>query len=84
MLSDADRLALATRHEDNIVHIDMPVFAAGNAYEHAASILNRWISDGVMVRDETPSFTLYRMRFTDSTGKPRNVVGVIGALEVVD
>ena len=84
VLSDADRLALATRHEDNIVHIDMPVSAAGNAYEHAASILNQWIVDGVMVRDETPSFTLYRMRFTDSTGKPRNVVGVIGALEVVD
>ena len=84
VLSDADRLALATRHEDNIVHIDMPVSAAGNAYEHAASILNQWISDGVLVRDETPSFTLYRMRFTDSTGKPRNVVGVIGALEVVD
>ena len=84
VLSDADRLALATRHEDNIVHIDMPVSAAGNAYEHAASILNQWISVGVMVRDETPSFTLYRMRFTDSTGKPRNVVGVIGALEVVD
>ncbi len=84
VLSDADRLALATRHEYNIVHIDMPVSAAGNAYEHAASILNQWISDGVMVRDETPSFTLYRMRFTDSTGKPRNVVGVIGALEVVD
>jgi uncharacterized protein (DUF1015 family) len=84
VLSDADRLALATRHEDNIVHIDMPVSAAGNAYEHAASILNQWISDGVLVRDETSSFTLYRMRFTDSTGKPRNVVGVIGALEVVD
>jgi uncharacterized protein (DUF1015 family) len=84
VLSDADRLALATRHEDNIVHIDMPVSAAGNAYEHAASTLNQWISDGVLVRDETPSFTLYRMRFTDSTGKPRNVVGVIGALEVVD
>jgi uncharacterized protein (DUF1015 family) len=84
VLSDADRLALATRHEDNIVHIDMPVSAAGNAYEHAASILNQWISDGILVCDETPSFTLYRMRFTDSTGKPRNVVGVIGALEVVD
>ena len=84
VLSDADRLALATRHEDNIVHIDMPVSAASNAYEHAASILNQWISDGILVCDETPSFTLYRMRFTDSTGKPRNVVGVIGALEVVD
>ena len=84
VLSDADRLALATPHANNIVHIDMPVSTTGNAYEHAATVLKQWMSDGVMVRDETPSFTLYRMRFTDSTGKPRNVVGVIGALEVVD
>ena len=84
VLSDADRLALATQHANNIVLIDMPVSATGNAYEHAATVLKQWMSDGVMVRDETPSFTLYRMRFTDSTGKPRNVVGVIGALEVVD
>ena len=84
VLSDADRLALATQHANNIVLIDMPVSATGNAYEHAATVLKQWMSDGVMVRDEAPSFTLYRMRFTDSTGKPRNVVGVIGALEVVD
>ena len=84
VLSDADRLALATQHANNIVLIDMPVSATGNAYEHAATVLKQWMSDDVMVRDETPSFTLYRMRFTDSTGKPRNVVGVIGALEVVD
>ena len=84
VLSDLDRMALANNHESNIVHIDMPVSASGNAYEHAATVLKQWMSDGVMVRDETPSFTLYRMRFTDSTGKPRNVVGVIGGLEVVD
>ena len=84
VLSDANRLALATQHANNIVLIDMPVSATGNAYEHAATVLKQWMSDGVMVRDEAPSFTLYRMRFTDSTGKPRNVVGVIGALEVVD
>ncbi len=84
VLSDADRLALANKHENNIVHIDMPLAPSGNAYEHAASVLNQWISNGVMVRDDVPSFTLYRMQFTDSTGKPRNVVGVIGALEVVD
>ena len=84
VLSDADRLALANKHENNIVHIDMPLTPSGNAYEHAASVLTQWISNGVMVRDDVPSFTLYRMQFTDSTGKPRNVVGVIGALEVVD
>ena len=84
VLSDADRLALANKHENNIVHIDMPLAPSGNAYEHAASVLTQWIGNSVMVRDEVPSFTLYRMQFTDSTGKPRNVVGVIGALEVVD
>ena len=84
VLSDADRLALANKHENNIVHIDMPLAPSGNAYEHAASVLTQWIGNSVMVRDEIPSFTLYRMQFTDSTGKPRNVVGVIGALEVVD
>ena len=84
VLSDADRLALANKHQNNIVHIDMPLAPSGNAYEHAASVLTQWIGKGVLVRDDVPSFTLYRMQFTDSTGKPRNVVGVIGALEVVD
>lgn len=84
VLSDADRLALANKHQNNIVHIDMPLAPSGNAYEHAASVLTQWIGNGVLVHDDVPSFTLYRMQFTDSTGKPRNVVGVIGALEVVD
>lgn len=84
VLSDADRLALANKHQNNIVQIDMPLAPSGNAYEHAASVLTQWIGNGVLVRDDVPSFTLYRMQFTDSTGKPRNVVGVIGALEVVD
>ena len=83
MLSDADRLALANKHENNIVHIDMPLAPSGNAYEHAASLLTQWMSNGVMVRDNVLSFTLYRMQFTDSTGKPRNVVGVICSLELV-
>lgn len=84
VLSDSNRLALATRHSNNIVHLDMPVSESGSPYDHAASIMNTWITDGVLTRDASPSFTLYRMQFTDTTGKLRNVVGVIGALEVVD
>ena len=84
VLSDSDRLALATRHRNNIVHLDMPISDSGNPYDHAAHILRTWVTDGVLTRDASPSFTLYRMQFTDTTGKLRNVVGVIGALEVVD
>ncbi len=36
------------------------------------------------MRDAEPSFTLYRLRFTDVTGARRDLVGVLGGLEVVD
>jgi uncharacterized protein (DUF1015 family) len=84
VLSDSDRSALASRHHNNIVNIDMPVSETGNPYDHAALVMNSWIADDVFTRDPTPSFTVYRMQFSDTTGKLRNVVGVIGALEVVD
>ena len=50
----------------------------------AAERLETWITEGVLVRDEQPSFTLYRMRFVDAAGRDRQIVGVLGALEVVD
>ena len=34
--------------------------------------------------DAAPTFTIYRMRFTDATGADRDIVGVLGGLEVVD
>ena len=53
-------------------------------YEAAAERLRSWIEAGVMALDDTPSLTLYRMRFTDATGASRDIVGVMGGLEVVD
>ena len=42
------------------------------------------MAEGSLVRDDEPSYTLYRMRFTDEAGTTRETVGVLGALEVVD
>ncbi len=53
-------------------------------YELAADLLRTWLAEGVIVRDDEPSFTLYRMSFVDSAGRDREIVGVLGALEVVD
>jgi len=38
----------------------------------------------VLVCDPQPSFTIYRLRFTDASGRHRDVAGVLGGLEVVD
>jgi uncharacterized protein (DUF1015 family) len=85
VLSDDDRQQLATQSVHNIVHIDLPIAdPPSDAYANASHLLQSWIMDGVLQRDEQPSLTLYRTSFTDATGKNRNIVGVIGALEVVD
>ncbi len=35
-----------------------------------------------MAFDDQPTFTLYRLRFTDASGAARSIVGVLGGLEV--
>ncbi len=85
VLSDADRARLAARHPQNIVHIDVPLESAGpTRYERAGRELSEWRRAGELVLDDAPSFTIYRMDFTDSLGRRRRTAGVIGALEVVD
>ena len=85
VLSDYDRQQLAAQSAHNIVHIDLPIAVPpSDAYANASHLLQSWIKDGVLQRDDEPSLTLYRTSFTDETGKSRNIVGVIGSLEVVD
>jgi uncharacterized protein (DUF1015 family) len=85
VVSPADVDTLLARHAHNIVAVDVPQDRDGpDRYEHAARRLEGWIDEGVLVRDESPSLTLYRMEFVDHTGRRRATVGVIGALEVVD
>lgn len=85
VLSPSDREELARRDVDNIVHIDLPSESDGPArYDIAAARLREWRSSGVLTLDPVPSLTLYRMSFTDESGRSRSTSGVIGALEVVD
>ena len=85
VLSDYDRQQLAAQSAHNIVHIDLPIAdPPSDAYANASHLLQSWIKDGVLQRDDEPSLTLYRTSFTDETGKSRNIVGVIGSIEVVD
>jgi uncharacterized protein (DUF1015 family) len=85
VLSPADVDALIGRHEHNIVAVDVPLDADGpQRYQRAASRLQRWVDVGVLQHDHEATLTLYRMTFTDETGRRRRTVGVVGALEVVD
>ena len=82
VVSDDEVDELAARDEHNVVHVDVP--RAPDRYDAAARLLRQWIAEGVLIADEAPTFTLYRMRFTDASGLERDLVGVVGALQVVD
>jgi uncharacterized protein (DUF1015 family) len=85
VLSESDRDQLAGRDAHNIVRIDVPLERHGpGRYDTAAATLHRWLDEGVLVTDAEPSFYLERMSFVDESGAPRNTVGVLGAIEVVD
>jgi uncharacterized protein (DUF1015 family) len=85
VLSTADVDALNAQHVCNITHVDVPREADGEGrYDRAGRVLREWIDAGVMDYDDSPSFTIYRMRFVDATGAERDIAGVLGGLEVVD
>lgn len=83
VLSDADVDRFAALDEHNITHVDVPR-GGDDRYRRAAALLRSWRGDGVLVADDVPGFTLYRLGFTDETGAERQIVGVLGGLEVVD
>jgi len=85
VLAEADLDALEARHTRNIVYVDVPRERDGvGRYEAAAERLHTWIAEGTMVADPRPSYTIYRMEFTDEVGRHRVISGVLGGLEVVD
>lgn len=83
VLSDADVDDLAAQSPHNIVGVDVPR-GGQQGYATSAETLQRWLDQGVLVREADPTFTIYRMRFTDASGRPRDVAGVLGGLEIVD
>ncbi|MGY6499683.1 MAG: DUF1015 family protein [Acidimicrobiales bacterium] len=81
VIDDRQRSEIAARHDHNAVHVDLPVDTDGvDRYQVAASLLDRWLDDGVLVRDPDPVFYGYRMAFVDPAGRARRTTGVLGAL----
>ena len=75
----------AAMNPNNIVLVDYPIESDGEGrYAQSSAVLQSWIASGVVVEDASPTFSIYRMTFTDEAGRQRTTIGVIGALEVVD
>ncbi len=84
VLSPEDVIRLRESSPSNVTWIDVPQPEDGaNPYEVAGKKMTEWKGAGILVADEAPAFTIYRMSFVDEAGVERTISGVIGALEVV-
>ncbi len=82
VIDERQRARLAAEPH-NAVRIDLPVDENGeDRYAVANRLLHEWQDEGVLVRDDLPTFTVYRMTFTDEAGLRHHTTGVIGALEL--
>jgi uncharacterized protein (DUF1015 family) len=70
-----ERAALLARDPRNAVRLILP-----DSYDGAAQTLAQWRAERVLVSDDTPTFSVYRMEFTGDDGRPQRTTGVIGAL----
>jgi uncharacterized protein (DUF1015 family) len=81
IISPEERQALEARSPYNSVRLELPRDEPGlDRYRAAARLLAQWRAEGIVARDSVPSFYGYRMTFTDEERRPRQSVGVIGAL----
>jgi uncharacterized protein (DUF1015 family) len=80
VINPAGRAGLAGRDPHNVVAIDLPV-DGDDPYATAAETFARWQAEGTLVTDE-PAFYVYRLDYTDESGRPRHTTGVMGAMEL--
>ena len=81
VISPGDRASLVASAPTNVVRIDLPI-EGNDPYGDAAQQFTQWRSEGVLVDDSQPSFTVYRMDAPDENGVIRHTTGVIGAMEL--
>jgi uncharacterized protein (DUF1015 family) len=84
VIGPEDQKDLEARSPFNVVHLDLPRDEEGrDRYTGAGQRFDEWLAQGVLRTDPEPGFYAYRMGYHDPDGHSRQIVGVLGALEVV-
>jgi len=80
---------LLDRHPNNVVRLilgqakddDSP---GSDKYTRSASMLNKWLADGLLIRDETPAIYYYIQRYTQLDGSASARKGFIALSRIDD
>ena len=77
VIDEAEREELLARSPFNVVHLTLPEDEAD-----AARLWREWLSDGVLVRDQEPSFWALEQQYVGPDGVERTRRGLVAALRV--
>ena len=84
VIDAAQRAELLGRSPYNVVEVDLPQNGGGDIYEHAATVLARWHSEGIITRDEKPALWALAQQYTGPDGETRTRHGVFARVRVED
>jgi uncharacterized protein (DUF1015 family) len=76
IITEDERLRLLQRSPFNVVRLELP----NGRYQEAAKLLAEWESNDALAWEEHPALYGYRMSYRAADGRPRQTLGVIGAL----
>lgn len=79
IISESEREALVARNEHNVVRLELPV--GEDRYNDAGKILNSWLNEGILARDEEEGIFVYREEFNVG-GKDYCLTGMICLVEL--
>jgi uncharacterized protein (DUF1015 family) len=87
VISPEEQDRLYARSEHNAVRIELPRPEQSDEskeerYRRAGDLFKKWLSEGVLERDDKPGFYVYRQDFVSPSGTRRQVTGIIGALKL--
>ncbi len=85
VIDETERKELEARSENNAVRVELPQDdGPTDRYTNARCLLDLWTEHGVLALDDAPAMTVYRMTYTDESGRRRQTLGVLGALAMDD
>ena len=83
VIDEEDRAQLEAAHPQNAVRLILPRDVdPGDRYDQARGTFEQWRAGGILAADGEPHLYVYRMVFSDEEGRPRRMIGVVGALEL--
>ncbi len=81
IISESEREALINRNEYNVVRLELPV--GEDRYNDAGRILNSWLNEGILARDEEAGIYVYREEF-NVAGKDYCLTGMVCLVELCE